>query len=414
MTVIHVPGSKSVTARALFLAAAANGRSTLLRPLSSDDTQGFAAGLTALGYEVEQEAQEWHITGRPAGPAATEADVYCRDGATTARFLPTLAAAGARGSYRFDASAQMRRRPLAPLTEALRTLGVDLRHEQAEGHHPLRIEAAAIKGGELTLDAGQSSQYLTALLMLGPLTETGLRITVTDLVSAPYIEITLAMMRSFGVEVTRGGPGDSVFTVPPGGYRATAYAVEPDASTASYFFAAAALTGREVTVPGLSEGALQGDLRFTDVLRRMGADVHMAGGATTVRSTGALSGLTVNMRDISDTMPTLAALAPFASGPVRIEDVGNTRVKECDRLEACASNLRRMGITVTTGPDWIEILPGTPRPVEIETHGDHRIVMSFAVTGLRTPGITFDDPGCVRKTFPGFHEAFAAFAGATG
>ncbi|MFB8088961.1 3-phosphoshikimate 1-carboxyvinyltransferase [Streptomyces sp. NPDC055992] len=411
MTVIHVPGSKSVTARALFLAAAANGRSTLVRPLASDDTEGFAAGLTALGYEVGREAEAWHLTGRPDGPAAEEADVYCRDGATTARFLPTLAAAGARGSYRFDASAQMRRRPLAPLTEALRTLGVDLRHEEAEGHHPLRIEAAGIKGGELTLDAGQSSQYLTALLMLGPLTETGLRITVTDLVSAPYIEITLAMMRSFGVEVTRGGPGDTVFTVPPGGYRATTYAVEPDASTASYFFAAAALTGREITVPGLGEGALQGDLRFTDVLRRMGADVHMTAGSTTVRSTGTLSGLTVNMRDISDTMPTLAAIAPFASGPVRIEDVGNTRVKECDRLEACADNLRRMGITVTTGPDWIEILPGTPRPVEIETHGDHRIVMSFAVTGLRTPGITFDDPGCVRKTFPGFHEAFAAATG---
>ncbi|MCX4446505.1 3-phosphoshikimate 1-carboxyvinyltransferase [Streptomyces sp. NPDC087866] len=411
MTVIHVPGSKSVTARALFLAAAANGRSTLVRPLASDDTEGFAAGLTALGYAVEREADAWHITGRPAGPAATEADVYCRDGATTARFLPTLAAAGARGSYRFDASAQMRRRPLAPLTDALRTLGVDLRHEEAEGHHPLRIEAAGIKGGELTLDAGQSSQYLTALLMLGPLTETGLRITVTDLVSAPYIEITLAMMRSFGVEVTRGGPGGTVFTVPPGGYRATTYAVEPDASTASYFFAAAALTGREITVPGLGEGALQGDLRFTDVLRRMGADVHMTADSTTVRSTGTLSGLTVNMRDISDTMPTLAAIAPFASGPVRIEDVGNTRVKECDRLEACADNLRRMGITVTTGPDWIEILPGTPRPVEIETHGDHRIVMSFAVTGLRTPGITFDDPGCVRKTFPGFHEAFAAATG---
>ncbi|NEC64489.1 3-phosphoshikimate 1-carboxyvinyltransferase [Streptomyces sp. SID9727] len=411
MTVIHVPGSKSVTARALFLAAAANGRSTLVRPLSSDDTEGFAAGLTALGYEVEQEAEAWHITGRPAGPAATEADVYCRDGATTARFLPTLAAAGARGSYRFDASAQMRRRPLAPLTEALRTLGVDLRHEEAEGHHPLRIEAAGIKGGEVTLDAGQSSQYLTALLMLGPLTETGLRITVTDLVSAPYIEITLAMMRSFGARVTRGGEDGAVFTVEPGGYRATTYAVEPDASTASYFFAAAALTGREITVPGLGAGALQGDLRFTDVLRRMGADVHMTADSTTVRSTGTLRGLTVNMRDISDTMPTLAAIAPFASAPVRIEDVGNTRVKECDRLEACADNLRRMGITVTTGPDWIEILPGTPAPVEIETHGDHRIVMSFAVAGLRTPGITYDDPGCVRKTFPRFHEAFAAATG---
>ncbi|MFF2331763.1 MULTISPECIES: 3-phosphoshikimate 1-carboxyvinyltransferase [unclassified Streptomyces] len=410
MTVIHIPGSKSVTARALFLAAAANGTSTLVRPLLSDDTEGFAEGLTRLGYRVAREADRWHIEGRPDGPAATDADIYCRDGATTARFLPTLAAAAATGTYRFDASAQMRRRPLGPLTGALRTLGVDLRHDAAEGHHPLRIRAAGIQGGELTLDAGESSQYLTALLMLGPLTEQGLRITVTDLVSAPYVEITLAMMRSFGVEVTRGGHGNNVFTVPAGGYRATTYAIEPDASTASYFFAAAALTGRETTVRGLGTDALQGDLRFVDVLRRMGAEVHTTAESTTVGSTGRLAGLTVNMRDISDTMPTLAALAPFASGPVRIEDVGNTRVKECDRLEACAQNLRRMGITVRTGRDWIEIHPGTPRPTEIATHGDHRIVMSFAVAGLRVPGITFDDPGCVRKTFPGFHEAFAEFA----
>ncbi|MFD8826191.1 3-phosphoshikimate 1-carboxyvinyltransferase [Streptomyces sp. NPDC059605] len=409
MTVIHLPGSKSVTARALFLAAAADGTSTLVRPLRSDDTEGFAEGLTRLGYRITQEADRWHIEGRPAGPAVTDADVHCRDGATTARFLPTLAAAAARGTYRFDASAQMRRRPLAPLTGALRALGVDLRHGGAEGHHPLRIEAHGIEGGGITLDAGESSQYLTALLMLGPLTGNGLRITVTDLVSAPYVEITLAMMRDFGVEVVRDG---DVFTVPPGGYRATTYTVEPDASTASYFFAAAALTGREVTVPGLGTDALQGDLRFVDVLRRMGADVRVTKESTTVRSDGRLSGVTVNMRDISDTMPTLAALAPFASGPVRIEDVGNTRVKECDRLEACAQNLRRMDITAETGPDWIEIRPGTPRPTEIATHGDHRIVMSFAVAGLRVPGITFDDPGCVRKTFPGFHEAFAEFVGA--
>ncbi|GAA4898460.1 3-phosphoshikimate 1-carboxyvinyltransferase [Streptomyces coeruleoprunus] len=408
MTVIDIPGSKSVTARALFLAAAADGTTTLVRPLASDDTEGFAEGLTALGYEVERTPHTWRVQGRPAGPAAATADVHCRDGATTARFLPTLAAAG-HGDFRFDASAQMRRRPLGPLTGALRALGVDLRHEEAEGHHPLRIAAAGIKGGDLTLDAGQSSQYLTALLMLGPLTAEGLRITVTDLVSEPYVEITLAMMRAFGAGPTRDG---RVFTVPPTGYRATTYAVEPDASTSSYFFAAAALTGREVTVPGLGTGALQGDLAFADVLRRMGADVDIAADRTTVRGTGRLRGLTVNMRDISDTMPTLAAIAPFADGPVRIEDVANTRVKECDRLDACAENLRRLGITVHTGPDWIEIHPGTPRPAEIATHGDHRIVMSFAVTGLRTPGapgITFDDPGCVRKTFPAFHEVFAAF-----
>ncbi|MER5897371.1 3-phosphoshikimate 1-carboxyvinyltransferase [Streptomyces sp. NPDC001876] len=407
MTITNIPGSKSVTARALFLAAAANGTTTLLRPLHSDDTEGFTEGLTRLGYGVKREPDRWHIEGRPSGPAVTEAEVHCRDGATTARFLPTLVSAAPTGTYRFDASAQMRRRPLAPLTEALRALGVDLRHEGAEGHHPLRIEASGVKGGELTLDAGESSQYLTALLMLGPLTADGLRIDVTELVSAPYIEITLSMMRSFGVEVVREG---NTFTVPAGGYRATTYAVEPDASTASYFFAAAALTGREVTVPGLGTDALQGDLRFTDVLRRMGAEVRTTADATTVRSTGALRGLTVNMRDISDTMPTLAAIAPFASSPVRIEDVANTRVKECDRLEACATNLRRMGITVHTGHDWIEIHPGTPRATEIATHGDHRIVMSFAVAGLRAPGMSYDDPGCVRKTFPEFHEAFAEFA----
>ncbi|KUN05546.1 3-phosphoshikimate 1-carboxyvinyltransferase [Streptomyces canus] len=403
---LSLPGSKSLTARALFLAAAADGVTTLVRPLRSDDTEGFAEGLVRLGYRVGRTPDVWQVDGRPQGPAAAEADVYCRDGATTARFLPTLAAAG-HGTYRFDASPQMRRRPLLPLSRALRDLGVDLRHEEAEGHHPLTVRAAGVEGGEVTLDAGQSSQYLTALLLLGPLTRRGLRIRVTDLVSAPYVEITLAMMRAFGVEVAREG---DVFVVPSGGYRATTYAIEPDASTASYFFAAAAVTpGAAVTVPGLGTGALQGDLGFVDVLRRMGAEVSVGATATTVRGTGELRGLTVNMRDISDTMPTLAAIAPFASAPVRIEDVANTRVKECDRLEACAENLRRLGVRVATGPDWIEIHPGTApsAATRITTYGDHRIVMSFAVTGLRVPGISFDDPGCVRKTFPGFHEAFA-------
>jgi 3-phosphoshikimate 1-carboxyvinyltransferase len=412
MAVVNIPGSKSITARALFLAAAADGVTTLLRPLRSDDTEGFAEGLIRLGYRVGRTPHAWQVDGRPQGPAATDADVYCRDGATTARFLPTLAAAG-HGTYRFDASAQMRRRPLLPLTRALRDLGVDLRHDEAEGHHPLRIAAAGVEGGDVTLDAGQSSQYLTALLLLGPLTRKGLRITVTDLVSAPYVEITLAMMRTFGASVRREG---EVFVVSPGGYRATTYAIEPDASTASYFFAAAAVTGRAVTVPGLGTGALQGDLGFVDVLRRMGARVEVGSDGTTVTGTGELRGLTVNMRDISDTMPTLAAIAPFATGPVRIEDVANTRVKECDRLDACAENLRRLGVRVETGPDWIEIHPGADplTGAEIKSYGDHRVVMSFAVTGLRAPGVSFDDPGCVRKTFPGFHEAFAAWAGPLG
>ncbi|SFD99451.1 3-phosphoshikimate 1-carboxyvinyltransferase [Actinacidiphila alni] len=404
MSVVAVPGSKSVTARALFLAAAADGTSALRRPLLSDDTDGFAEGLVRLGYRVEREPDVWRITGRPAGPAVPEADVYCRDAATAARFLPALAAAG-HGTYRFDASAQMRRRPVAPLTGALRSLGVDLTHEEAEGHLPLTVVAGGLKGGAIELDAGLSSQFLTALLLAGPLMAEGLRIRVTDLVSAPYVEITLAMMRRFGVEVAREG---DTFVVPPGGYRATDYPVEPDASTASYFFAAAALSGRGATVEGLGADALQGDLAFVEVLRRMGADVEIGTDATTVTGTGRLSGLTVNMRDISDTMPTLAAIAPFADGPVRIEDVYNTRIKECDRLEACADNLRRQGVEVATGRDWIEIRPGTPAPATIACHGDHRIAMSFSVAALRTPGTVLDDPGCVKKTFPGFHEVFAA------
>ncbi|WP_339129466.1 3-phosphoshikimate 1-carboxyvinyltransferase [Streptomyces sp. f51] len=410
MAVVDIPGSKSITARALFLAAAADGVTRLVRPLRSDDTEGFAEGLTRLGYRVGRTPDSWHIDGRPQGPAVARADVYCRDGATTARFLPTLAAAG-HGTYRFDASAQMRRRPLGPLSRALRDLGVDLRHEEAEGHHPLTVTARGVEGGTVTLDAGQSSQYLTALLLLGPLTRTGLRIEVTDLVSAPYVGITLAMMRAFGARVTVEG---DVFEVAPGGYRATTYPVEPDASTASYFFAAAALTGREVTVHGLGSNALQGDLAFVDVLRRMGARVETGPGSTTVRGSGELRGLTVNMRDISDTMPTLAAIAPFASGPVRIEDVANTRVKECDRLDACAENLRALGVRVETGPDWIEVHPGVPAATGIRTYGDHRIAMAFAVTSLRAPGIVFDDPGCVRKTFPDFHEVFGAWAAAGG
>jgi 3-phosphoshikimate 1-carboxyvinyltransferase len=403
VTVVAVPGSKSVTARALFLAAAAEGETVLRRPLLSDDTDGFAEGLSRLGYAVERSADAWSVTGRPAGPAVDRAEVYCRDAATAARFLPALAAAG-HGSFRFDASAQMRRRPVAPLTDALRSLGVDLRHEEAEGRLPLTVEADGIKGGAIDLDASLSSQFLTALLLTGPLTAEGLRINVTGIVSVPYVEITLAMMRRFGARVTREG---DVFTVAPGGYRATDYFVEPDASTASYFFAAAALTGRSATVPGLGADALQGDLQFVEVLRAMGADVVIGPEETTVTGTGRLRGLTVAMRDISDTMPTLAAIAPFADGPVRIEDVYNTRVKECDRLEACARNLRAQGVRVETGRDWIEIHPGTPAPVEIACHGDHRIAMSFAVAGLRTPGTTFDDPGCVKKTFPGFHEFFA-------
>jgi 3-phosphoshikimate 1-carboxyvinyltransferase len=399
---IRVPGSKSVTARALFLGACAPGMTYLRRPLHSDDTEAFADGLTALGYTVQAQGGDWVLMGSAEGPPAETADVYCRDAGTAARFLPALAATG-RGTFRFDASPQMRRRPVGPMAEALRALGVTVTHEGEDGHLPMTVTTRGLHGGHVELDASVSSQFLSALLMAAPLTSEGLVITVTGMVSAPYVEMTVQMMKQFGARVTRDG---DQFHVRPGGYAARSFEIEPDASTASYFFAAAAITGQPVTIP-IGGRSLQGDVEFARVLQRLGARVKFDSYEITVTGTGSLSGGEVNMRDISDTMPTLAAIAPFADSPVRITDVANTRVKESDRLEACAVNLRRLGVPVDTGPDWIEISPATPKPAVIECHGDHRIAMSFSITGLRTPGLTLDDPGCVRKTFPGFHEALA-------
>lgn len=406
MAVVDVPGSKSITARALFLAAAAEGETTLMSPLMSDDTEAFMAGLRALGYRGDTSDGQWSISGRASGPPLPSASVYCRDGATTSRFLPALASTG-QGDYRFDASPQMRRRPMAPLTDALSSLGVGLTFGGDAGHHPFDLHASGITGGELVLDAGLSSQYLTALLMLAPLTERGLSIQVTELVSKPYVDITIAMMAAFGVTVDIHG---ATFTVASQPYKPQRYSIEPDASTASYFFAAAALLGEEVTVPRLGSSSLQGDLQFVRVLEQMGATVHQTSSSTTVHGSGTLHGVTVNMRDISDTMPTLAAIAPFADSPTRIVDVYNTRVKECDRLDACAENLRRLGVEVGTGHDWIEIQPGSPHTAEISCHHDHRIAMAFSIAGLRVPGgVNLDDPGCVKKTFPAFHRVLQTY-----
>ncbi|MEU1409417.1 3-phosphoshikimate 1-carboxyvinyltransferase [Streptomyces sp. NPDC005728] len=411
MSEVRVPGSKSLTARALFVAASAAGTSTVHRPLRSDDTEAFVDGLRQLGYGVETADDRWTVHGRhPASgtgakaavsPAAGPTDVYCRDAATAARFLPALAALGG-STVRFDASAQLRRRPLGPVVDALRALGADLAYEGTAGHLPLTVRGGGLRGGTLRLDAGLSSQFLTALLLAGPLLDSRLTVQVTDLVSVPYVDMTLALMRRFGARATREG---DTFTVLPEPYRAGEYTVEPDASTASYFLAAAAVTGRSVTVPGLGTGSLQGDVEFARVLERMGARVRLDADRVTVTGPDRLRGLTVAMRDISDTMPTLAAIAPFADAPVLITDVYNTRVKECDRLDACAENLRRLGVPVETGRDWIRVHPAPPGAALVDCRGDHRIAMSFSITGLRVPGLSLDDPGCVKKTFPGFHDA---------
>ena len=389
-----------MTNRGLFLAAAAAGRSVLNRPLVADDTLACAAALGTLGYEVAtDDPARWEITGRPAGPAAARAAVYTRAAATAARFLPALAAAG-RGTYRCDASAQMRARPMTPLLDALRELGAGVDGDAL----PFTLHARGLAGGRLVLDAGISSQYLTALLLAGPLTATGLTIEVTRLVSAPYIDITLALMRRFGAVVAREA---NRFRVEPTGYTAAALDIEPDASTASYFLAAAAVTGRRVSVPGLGADSPQGDTVFAGVLAAMGASVDITPAAITVTGPEQLSGVTVDLHHASDTMPTLAAIAPLAAGPVRIENVYNARLKECDRIEACADGLRALGVPVATGRDWIEISPAAPHGGTVATRRAPRIAMAVSVLALRVPGLELADPRCVIKTCPQFHDLLA-------
>ncbi|RQX15297.1 3-phosphoshikimate 1-carboxyvinyltransferase [Micromonospora ureilytica] len=405
--VARVPGSKSVMARALVIAALAEGTTRLVAPLVAADTVAFAEGMRSLGFPVIREPDVWSVTGDPAGPPATEATVWCHDSGTAARFVPALAALGS-GRYVIDASAQMRARPMGSLLTAMR--GLDVRVDAAVGGGlPWVVHGSGVAGGAIEVDAGASSQYLSALCLSAPAMRHGLTVRAPNPVSAPYVHLTLTMMRQFGVESSWQ---DSTITVPPGTYQAQEYQIEPDASTASYFFAAAAVTGNTVTVPGLGRRSSQGDLRFaTEVLPTMGCRVEVGDNSVTVTGPTRLrSPGTVAMRDISDTMMTLAAIAPFADAPTRITDVANCRLKESDRIDAITTALTACGVSTRSGPDWLEIDPGVPTGALVRTRSDHRIAMSMSVTGLRTPAIEFDEPSCVDKTFPQFHEEFAALA----
>ncbi|PAZ15859.1 3-phosphoshikimate 1-carboxyvinyltransferase [Streptomyces sp. SA15] len=398
----RVPGSKSLTNRALLLAAAADGTSVLATPLISDDTMAFRRALGDLGARVQPSDDDgaWQVTGLGRGPKGT-GRIWCADAGTAARFLPPLAAAG-HGDFVFTGSDQLTARPVAPLADALRRLGAEV-HTGPGGTLPLRVRAQGLDGGALEVDGSLSSQFLSGLLMAGPLLRGGLLLGVRELVSRPYVDMTLALMRHFGADVAENTPGE--FAIRPTGYRAADLGVEPDASTASYFLAAAAVTGRTVTVRGLGRGSLQGDVRFAEVLERAGARVHRGEEAISVTGTGTLrGGFTVDMGDISDTFMTLAAIAPLADAPLTIRGIGHARLKESDRIEAVARNLRALGVRTDTGRDWITVHPGSTYPARIACHRDHRIAMAFSVLNLRTRNLTLDDPGCVAKTFPGFHE----------
>ncbi|WP_435831891.1 3-phosphoshikimate 1-carboxyvinyltransferase [Catellatospora methionotrophica] len=289
----------------------------------------------------------------------------------------------------------MRARPFGPLVEALRSLGARVEEPAEAGRLPLAV-TGPVHGGRVPLPGHLSSQFLSGLLMAGPLMRDGLTVELTSpLVSVPYVTMTAAVMAAFGVQADGLG-------VAPGRYRATEYAIEPDASAASYFLAAAAITGGRITVAGLGTGSLQGDVRFADVLERMGARVSRSAAGITVTGGGQLRGVDVDMADISDTAQTLAAVAVHADGPTRVRGIGFIREKETDRLAAVVTELRRAGIDAEEHDDGFTIRPGRPAPTRFDTYGDHRMAMSLSLLSLRSPGIEIDNPRCVAKTYPGF------------
>jgi 3-phosphoshikimate 1-carboxyvinyltransferase len=395
-----VPGSKSITNRALVLAALADGESTLTGVLESDDTRHMRAALEALGIEVQTlDRTTWVVRGGRARLHAPATPLFIGNSGTSVRFLAALATL-VPGRVTLVGDEAMARRPIADLVEGLRQLGVGV--DCDTGCPPLTIHGGTLRGGVTRMRGDRSSQYFSALLLAGALAEAPITIEVDGrLVSRPYVEITRRMIEAFGGRIDAG---PSAFTVQPiAAYRARAYAVEPDASSASYPFALAAATGGTITVPGLGASALQGDYRFTDVLAALGAEVTATAEGTRVTGRG-LGGIDVDMHDISDTVMTLAAIAPLAAGPTSIRNIANIRIKETDRLAAIAAELARLGQGVTEGPDSIVIEPRPVTPALVRCYADHRMAMSFAVLGLSAGGVRIEDPACVAKTYPGFWD----------
>ena len=448
---IRPPGSKSITNRALVCAALADGPSTLSGALASDDTRVMIEGLRQLGIAVAEGGAQ--VAGCGGRLNAAAADLWVGNSGTTLRFLTAVTAVG-HGTFRLDGTGRMRERPVQDLLDALGQLGVEARSEQGTGCPPVVVRAAGLRGGRAEVAGSVSSQFLSGLLMAAPYAREPVELAIRgELVSRPYVEMTLRVMEAFGVRVEGGavGPGEGrdtgpplppgegrgegapsapsfpaspsppaplpegegglrgnsgVLRIPVGHYRGCRYAIEPDASAASYFLAAAAIAGGSVTVEGLTRRSIQGDVAFCDCLQKMGCLVEE--GADSITVTGRpLLGIEADMNAISDTVQTLAAVALFAKGPSTITDIGHVRHKETDRIRALATELRKLGAGVEERPDGLRITPRPLHGAEIDTYDDHRMAMSLALVGLRLPGVVICDPGCTAKTYPGFFDDLA-------
>lgn len=400
---IRVPGSKSITNRAILLAALADGNSRLEGVLFSDDTRYMMDALTALGVDIDRDLERSVVVVRGAGGSwpRNSAHLYVGNAGTAMRFLTAALCLGG-GPYRIDGVERMRERPIGELVRALRTLGAEVSCERDE-FPPVEVRRGGIRGGRVRIGGRHSSQYVSALLMVGPCLPEGIEVEISDrLVAAPYVSMTMAVMGAFGAQAEEVEPGRLYRVAGGTGYRSREYRVEPDASGAHYFLAAAALTGGRVRVAGLGRDSLQGDVRFADLLADMGAEVRWEAEAIEVRGRGRLAPIDADLNEISDTAPTAAVLAAFAEGESRLRNIAHLRWQESDRLRAVATELARLGIEAEETGDGLRIRGGSPRAARVETYQDHRIAMAFALVGLRVEGIEIADPDCVAKTFPDY------------
>jgi len=411
---IDLPGSKSISNRALLLAALASGTTRLHNLLESEDTDYMLKALASLGVRVSRDGPVYGITGC-GGPLVNAPGQFSLNLGLAGTALRPLTAAltlGA-GTFELDGTTRMRERPIGDLVDGLRQLGADIRYLGEPGFPPLEVRGTGLRGGTVTMRGNVSSQFLTSLLLCAPLAAGAVRVDVEgEQVSKPYLDITVHMMERFGASIRHRD--HQHFEVTPGGYRSPGdYWVEGDASSASYFLAAGAIRGAGMIVRGIGRDSVQGDVAFADVLEAMGARVSWHADRIEVRppASGRLRAVDVDLNHIPDAAMTLGVLALFAAGRTCIRNVANWRVKETDRLHAMATELQKLGASVEEGADYLCVTPpDTPRVVTIDTYGDHRMAMCFSLVALAGASVTINDPGCVAKTFPDYFDRFAALA----
>ena len=401
---VRIPGSKSLTNRALLIASLAHGTTRLTNALFSDDSRYFAKAIQTLGFEVQLDEadSEMIITGLSGKIPAHKGKLFIGNAGTAARFLTAFLTLG-NGEFIIDGDSRMRERPIGDLVSALAELGAIL--EATNNCPPVKIIASGLSGGKTKITGNISSQFLSALLMVAPYAREPIEISLsTELNSKPYVDMTLAIMCDFGVEVERNRYQS--FKIPITNYESRiTYSIESDASATSYFFAAPAICGGTVHVENISRKSKQGDIAFLDVLGQMGCIIREGENFIEVTGTQSLNGIDVNMGDIPDTAQTLAAVAPFANMPTRIRGIASARLKETDRIHATCSELRRLGVQVDEHEDGMTIYPCKNfLPATIQTYNDHRMAMAFSLIGLRVPGVIIENPACVSKTFPNYFE----------